>query len=280
MKVYTAKSAAKLLDLSIAQVRGFARAGVLQPERGTRGEYRFSFQDLVVLRTAKGLLAAQVPPRRLHHALLSLRQQLPSGSPLTGVRVVAEGERVVVRDGRSVWNPVTGQSQFNFDVRGLAREAEPLARVEAERALEAPTSTHSAEDWHALGCDLETTSPEQALEAYRRALDLKPDQVESRINLGRLLHEQGHFPAAEAHYRLALSSRPQDPTALFDLAVCLEDLGRTHEAIATYREAIDADPRHADAYYNVARLYEGCGDAPAALRYLQAYRKLIEDPAR
>ena len=61
MKVYTAKSVARLLDLSVQQVRSYARAGFLQPDRGPRGEYRFSFQDLVMLRTAKGLMAARIP---------------------------------------------------------------------------------------------------------------------------------------------------------------------------------------------------------------------------
>ena len=60
MKMYNARNVAKLLDLSVGQVRSYARSGLLRPERGPRGEYRFSFQDLVLLRTAKGLLDARV----------------------------------------------------------------------------------------------------------------------------------------------------------------------------------------------------------------------------
>jgi len=278
MKTYTAKGAAKLLELSVAQVRGFARAGLLEPDRGARGEYRFSFQDLVVLRTAKGLLAARVPPRRLRRALLSLRRQLPTDRPLTGVRVLADGDTVLARDGRSVWNPMTGQTRFDFDV--MPRGPRPTApESEVERsALEATITRMSADDWHGLACEIEATSADEAIEAYRRALDLDPHHIAARINLGRLLHERGSYSAAEAHYRLALASRPRDPTALFDLGICLEDLGRLHEAVAVYREAIDADVEHADAHYNLARLYERLGDAPAALRHLQAFRRLNERP--
>ena len=53
MKSYTTRDVAKLLGLSEAQVRSQAR-GYLAPDRGPRNAYRFSFQDLVLLRTASG----------------------------------------------------------------------------------------------------------------------------------------------------------------------------------------------------------------------------------
>ena len=92
MKVYTAKNVARMLDLSVDRVRSYARAGFLHPDRGPRGEYRFSFQDLVLLRTAKGLLDSRVPPRKIRVVLNKLREQLPSGRPLTGVRISADGD--------------------------------------------------------------------------------------------------------------------------------------------------------------------------------------------
>jgi len=275
MKVYTAKQVARLLDLPVDRVRSLARDGILDPERGPGGEYRFSFQDLVLLRTAKGLLSARIPSRRVRGVLRRLKDQLPVGRPLTGVRISAEGERVVVRDDGAIWNAETGQALFDFDVADLAREVAPHARRAAQRAFESDEDL-SAEDWYSLGSDLETAAPEHAQEAYRRALDLDPQHFETRVNLGRLLHAQGRFNAAEAHYRLALSVRPGSPTALFHLGICLENLGRSQEAIRVYGETIKADPDCADAYYNLAGLYEGLGDAAAALRHLQTYRKLIE----
>src|SRR5215207_3200062 len=79
---YSTKDVAALLGLSPAQVRSYVRAGFLSPQQGSRGEYYFSFQDLVLLRTAKGLLAARVPRRRVRLALQNLREQLPSDRPL------------------------------------------------------------------------------------------------------------------------------------------------------------------------------------------------------
>ena len=276
MKVYNAKTVAKLLDLSVGQVRSYARAGFLAPDRGDRGEYRFSFQDLVLLRTAKGLLAERIPPRKVLRALQRLKEQLPCGSPLTGVRISAEGDRVVVRDGDSIWDPDSGQGCLNFEVATLARRVAPHARRAANEMFDRKGENLSADDWYSLGTDLEMTAPDHAREAYRRALDADPDHVETRLNLGRLLHEEGKLHAAEAHYRLALSARPGDGTALYNLAVCLEDVGRADEAIRIYRQTIQADPLCADAYFNLARLFERRGDSAAALRHLKTYRRLTE----
>lgn len=274
--MYDAKNVAKLLDLSVGQVRSYARDGLLRPGRGPRGEYRFSFQDVVLLRTAKGLLDASVPPRKVRNALRRLKEQLPAGRPLTGVRISASGDRVVVQDRGSVWNPETGQQQFDFEVGELVSKVAPHARRMAERAL-ASSAEMKADDWYALASDLEVAAPEHAQEAYRRALDVDPEHFGTRVNLGRLLHEKGKYHAAEAHYRLALAVRPKDATALFNLSVCLEDLGRSHEAIRCYCKCIDYDAECADAHYNLARLYEARGESAAALRHLQAYRQLTQE---
>jgi tetratricopeptide (TPR) repeat protein len=271
---YTTHDVAKLLDLSPAQVRGFARAGFLVPSRGPRGRLQFSFQDLVLLRAAKGLTAAKIPAARVRRALERLRDQLPRGRPLSALRIAAEGDRIVVTDGDTAWYPESGQVVLDFTVSEIATKAGPIARRRAQVARVEETLT--ADEWYALGFDLEVTSPEEARDAYRRALELDPHHAGAHINLGRLLHEAGRLEDALGHYRLALQAHPDDPTAAFDLAIALEDAGRIGEAIDAYRQAIRSDPKLADAYFNLARLYELAGKRAAALRYLSKYRRLVE----
>ena len=81
---YTARDVAKLLDLSVDKVRAFARMGLVDAARGARREYRFSFQDLVLLRVAKDLVAARVPRRRIQRSLLHLKETLPQGRSTSG----------------------------------------------------------------------------------------------------------------------------------------------------------------------------------------------------
>ncbi|MBI2963953.1 MAG: tetratricopeptide repeat protein [Deltaproteobacteria bacterium] len=275
MSGYTSREVAKLLGLSVGRLRGFVRSGFLSPERGSRGELRFSFPDLVLLRAAKELVESRVPQRRVRAALRQLRAELPKGRPLSALSISAEGGRVVVRDGRRRWNPESGQQLFSFDVAEIAERVAPLAERNARRARDAAPRL-GAEEWFELGCELEASSPGEARDAYRRAVDLDPDHADAHTNLGRQLHEAGDLEAAEAHYRRALAARADDPTALFNLAVVLEDRGRAEEAMAVYQRLLAADPRYADAHYNLGRLYERMGREVAAVRHLRIYRRLLK----
>ena len=264
-----------MLGLSSSQVRSFVSDGLLSPERGSRGEYRFLFQDLVLLRTAKGLIDAEIPVRRVRTALEKVRDQLPQGRPLAGVHVFADGKEVVVQGGSDLWNPESGQALINFGVSSIAEKAAPFARRAAEAARDRADEL-AAEDWYDLACELELTAFDEAVEAYQRALELEPGHADAHLNVGRLLHEEGSFEEAEAHYRAALEARPEDATAIFNLGVVLEDQERLLEALEAYRAAIGADPDYADAYYNLAGLYERLDKRDLALRHLKTYKQLIE----
>lgn len=279
---YSTREVAALLAIPVAQVRSYVRSGFLAPGQGPRGEHRFTFQDLILLRTAKGLVEARVPPRRIVQALRNLREQLPEGRPLTGVRISAQGHHVVVRDGREVWNPESGQALLDFEVSELAREAASLEQERSQRTLRqlaslepmAETEIDSAEEWFDRGAELEPDDPAAAEDAYRQALELDPSMVDARLNLGRLLHEAGRTIEAEGQYLRALESRPDDPTALFNLGVALQDLGRLAEAAEIYEKALEIDPALADAHYNLAVVYEELGRKKSAIRHFKSYKLL------
>jgi tetratricopeptide (TPR) repeat protein len=264
---YGAREVAKMLGLSVSQVRAYVRAGFLEPMRGPRGELRFSFQDLVLLRTAKGLVSARIAPRRVRSALRKLKEQLPEGRPLRGVHIRAEGDRIVVGHGGARWSPESGQTLFDFGAEELARKVAPL-QLRARGG--------DASDWYERACDLEETAPDEARNAYRKALELDPSHADAWVNLGRLLHEGGDLRGAAQHYRKAIELQPDNVVALFNLGVALEDLRMPQEAILAYRAALAADSGCADAHYNLSQLYEARGEGAAALRHLKAYRKLVQ----
>ncbi len=267
---YRTRDVARMLGLSEAQVRAFVRLGFVAARRGARRELRFSFQDLVLLRAATGLLRAHLPARRVRRALSRLARQLPDGRSLASVRISADGDRVVVRDGQAAWQPESGQALLDFGVADVAETVAPLLAT-ASRPGGEPID---AEGWYAWGCDLEDGAPEQAKEAYRRALALDPAHAGANMNLGRLLHEAGDPAAAEPCYRRALATAPDDPVAAFDLGVALEDQRRPEEALAAYRRALASDPGMADAHHNAGRLLERMGRRREALRHLGEYRRL------
>jgi tetratricopeptide (TPR) repeat protein len=276
LKGYSTSEVARLLGLSQSQVRGYVRAGFLSPDRGPGGRLVFSFPDLVFLRTARGLMSARVAPRRIRKALRRLREQLPEGRPLTGVRIAMEGSRIVVEDGPRRWQPESGQILFDFGVADLAKKVAPIVR-RAFRQAQEEGAEFSADDWFEWGCELEPGSPGEAIAAYRRALSLDPAHPDAHVNLGRLLHEAGDASAAEPHYAAALAARPDDATAAFNLGVSLQDMGRLPEALLAYQRAVRIDPSNADAHFNAAALAERLGRPAEALRHLRTYRKLTRE---
>jgi tetratricopeptide (TPR) repeat protein len=295
MSGYSAQDVARMLGLPPARLRAYVRSGVLAPERGDKGELRFSFQDLLLLRTAEGLVRERVPPRRVASALRKLRARLPEARPLTGVQLGAEGREVVAREGAARWQVDSGQVLLDFegggapggegalpplaDLPARRRGGEAPARSEGEAApcppaLSGEVTTLSIDELYELGCDLEEADPAKAEACYAEVLARAPRHTDAHINMGRLRHERGDLEGAEGHYRQALSSRPDDPTAMFNLGVALEDQHEHADAIETYERAIALNPQNADAHYNAARLYERGGDYGASLRHLRAYRDL------
>jgi tetratricopeptide (TPR) repeat protein len=274
MTGYTTRNVAEILGLTEERVRSFVRDGLLEPQRGPGNGYRFAFQDIVLLRAARDLLDQDVPARSVRAALRGLRAQLPTGRPLSAVRVSAAGERVIVRDDDAAWDPETGQVALDFSVGELAARVAPFA---PDAARDDPDDeTLSADDWYDLAIDLEAVSLEKARSAYKRAIALDPGHAEAHLNLGRLLHEKGDLPGAESHYRQACAARPDSAMAAYNLGVALEDQGRGSEAMAVYRRAVKLDPDHAEAHFNLGRLCEAARDPTGALQHLAQYKRIQE----
>lgn len=270
MKGYSTRDVAELLELQPKTIREIARSGILDPERGPGQQYRFSFQDIIILRTAKELLDAGVRKSHVNRTLIRLKSDLPSNRPLTSLRVTGDGGAVVVHDHDQLYNPESGQIHFNFSIADLAGTVAPLARQAAEEAEQ--SDQLSSDDWFDLGVDLEAVSPEDAPAAYMRALELDPEHADAHVNMGRLLQEVGEYETAEEHYRRALDAEPENLLAAFNLGTLYEDMGRIQEAIGAYKQASS----FADAHYNLSRLYELVGEHAEALRHLKTYRTLID----
>ncbi len=279
MKGYTTREVAEVLGLPTSRILSWARSGLLTPERGPKGAYLFSFQDIVLLRAARELLDEDVPARRVRSALESLRDQLPVGRPLSAVRISAVGDRVLVRDEDTTWDPDSGQIQIDFAVAEVAERAEPIARRALDAGEADPDKT--ADDWYDTALDLEAVAPDRAAEAYERALAIDPGHADALLNLGRLLHEEGDLAAAEARYLAAAEADPESARPLYNLGVALEDGGKHDAAIEAYRRALGIDGELAAAHFNLSRLLHAHGARPDALIHLSEYRRLVRrgDPA-
>jgi tetratricopeptide (TPR) repeat protein len=271
MHAYDTNDLQRLFGLSAAAVRALARAGHLNPVRRA-GRLHYSFQDLIVLRTASALRAANIPAKRINKTLEKLRAALPAGETLKKLSLIALGNRIAIREGKMLWESESGQYALALDIDDEPADLHVI-RPAAVAPAPAAVLENSADQLYAKGFDLEDSDPIGARAAYQASLTADAQHLESRINLGRLLHVAGLLTEAEGVYRAAI--RPE-ALICFNLAVLLEDMNRAAEAIATYREALALDPQLADAHFNLARLYEEASDSRASLRHLLAYRRMMD----
>ncbi|HMK86453.1 MAG TPA: tetratricopeptide repeat protein [Steroidobacteraceae bacterium] len=277
MHALDSKDIKRLFGISASQVRSLIRAGHIHPEK-IAGRLSYSFQDLIVLRTAGSLRAAKIPAQRINRTLKQIRDSLPGELPLSGLSIVAVGDRIVVREGRALRESDTGQYTLALEV--IDKGGGDLAVIDrhADRPAAAPVEPvrplgDSSGELFERALALEEDDPAAAQAAYQACLAADPNHLEARLNLGRLLHIGGRLRDAEKVYRGARS-----PEALlsFNLAVLLEDLHRESEAMSEYRSALALDPGLADAHFNLARLHERAGRKKDTLRHLLAYRRLMD----
>jgi tetratricopeptide (TPR) repeat protein len=259
---YTLRHIEQMLGLGRSVVAGLIAAGFVAPARGARNEYRFTFQDVVLLRTAHALRTAQVPPRRLLRALKQLKSRLPRAMPMSGLRITAIGSEVAVREGGAQWEAESGQMLMDFEVAA------------GQGAIAFLEHGASADSWFERGEALEEQDSDAAERAYRKALELDAAHAAAAVNLAALLCALGRSADAAEVCRRALDRVAGEPLLHFNLAIALEDLRRDDEALAQYGESLRLDPRLADAHFNAARLHERLGQRQAALRHYNAYRRL------
>jgi tetratricopeptide (TPR) repeat protein len=270
MQSYSVRDIERVLRLPRSTIQGLIRSGFVQPTRGPRRQYLFSFRDLIVLRTARALSQAKVPNRRIRRALEDLRQHLPETAPLSGLSIRAIGDRVVVREGQAQRQVDDGQYVLDLDVSVAQGELRVVEH--REPATETGDEPH---DWFRAGLALEESDPRAAVQAYERAVADDPQQTAAWINWGRLLHQQGGKRDAESVYQRGLRACGPDPLLMFNLGVVLEDLNRPGAALEAYQSALEEDPALADCHYNLARLYETLGKPQHAIRHLGQYRRLV-----
>ena len=263
MHAYGVSDVEKLLRLPRRTIRALVAAGFIAPARDGR-ELRFSFQDLIVLRTAQALAGANIPQRRIVRALGDLRARLPDSMPLSGLRIDAHADEVVVREGDTRWNAHSGQYLLAFEVdaeRGALRAIEPAS---PPRDVEA--------DPNAADGDMDA---DDAIAGYDRAIAADPARADARINKGRLLHELGRLEDAARTYLEALEAGVREALLHYNLGVLFDDMDRKPEAIRAYEAALAIDPTLADAHYNLALLHEELQRPRDAIRHMAQYRRLL-----
>ena len=146
------------------------------------------------------------------------------------------------------------------------------------RALElkpddAETHVHLGEVLKALG------RPDEAIAGQRRALELKPDDASGHNKLGIALMERGRLDEAIASFRRSLHHRPDFAGTHCNLGNALAERGRMDEAILSHRRALELDPDFVGAHINLGNALRDRGRLDeAAASYERALKLKPGDP--
>jgi tetratricopeptide (TPR) repeat protein len=104
-----------------------------------------------------------------------------------------------------------------------------------------------------------------AIAAYRRVLDLLPDQFDGLHYLGVALAQMRRFEEALTPLARAIEIRPESAVAHNHYGNALAGLSRFTEAIRSYERAIGCDNGFADSHYNCGVAYVALGQREVAL---------------
>ncbi len=118
---------------------------------------------------------------------------------------------------------------------------------------------------------LEEGDLDHARDAFRRALELRPDDVSALVDLGQLLHAAGDSDGALSCFERALARDPGNADALRPMIDINRRRHRSDDALVAARALADARPADAVAVIDVADLaleLDRLDEAEAAFRRL------------
>jgi len=125
----------------------------------------------------------------------------------------------------------------------------------------------------------------QSEEAFKKAIELKPDYVEAYNGLAQIYNAQKKFDEAQAASQkaasLALASGAAGGAggvdALYNVGVTAWNAGKAEDAKKAFEEALKADPKHANSHYQLAMCLINLGKLPEAVAEFEQYLQLAPD---
>ena len=95
-----------------------------------------------------------------------------------------------------------------------------------------------------------------ALGEFEKAVELDPDFVEARMNVGNIVLGFRKYDEASEQFQEVLKRQPKNYDAMVGLGIAQRGLGRFDDAEQSYKKATDLDGSRAEAYFNLGVLYK------------------------
>ncbi len=238
--------------LRLDQLRYLEKCGLIKPAFKNNADTFFGFSDLTTLRQ----LAGELQLGAAFRAALRNLQASHLGQLAFDFRLDAQPARIIDLKSRTGTPGTPGT--FGALVPGV-------------RELS------GAEQYFLMGSLLDDGTPErieEAVKAYRRALEDDPDLVAALINLANIRYSRDELAEAQALYERAIALDPTYFEAHFNLGNIHHDHAHYGEAEVSYREALALNNGYADAHFYLAVTLEKMGRSIDARTHWRAYERL------
>jgi tetratricopeptide (TPR) repeat protein len=172
--------------------------------------------------------------------------------------------------------PDVFESNLNLGLQ-LAKTRQPEAEQFLRAATQLKPTSHVAEGqyraWLSLGQVIETSKPDEAMAAFRKAADLQPKEAEPHVAAGHIMELQKHYSEAEEEYKKALALDPASD-ALTGLANAYMQEHSFPEAEEYLRKLVQLHPEEAAAHIQLGRVLAAQGKNDDAIAELQSGLKI------
>ena len=166
-------------------------------------------------------------------------------------------------------DPTQDQLQSLIDLHSQGQLRQTLQRIEA-LVQQFPMSVVL---YNIQGAVLQELGQlDLSIEAYSKALAIKPNYTAAYYNMGNALKEQGKLEEAIEAYNKALAIKPDHSDASYNMAYTFQEQGKLEEAIATYKKVLAIKPDYVDAYNNMGNALKEQGKLEEAIA---AYNKAL-----
>ena len=160
--------------------------------------------------------------------------------------------------------------RFSIDEKSLFQDIYGFSMV---NDVNHPIYKKTAEEYFLEGNqDLYKSKFDKAIEAYEKAIEIKPDKDEAYYAIGVVYTNLSKFEKAIEAYEKAIKIKPDKYEAYYSIGVAYASSNKFKEAIKAYKKAIEIKPSH-KAYYNMGTVYFRLGKYQKAI---EAYEKAMD----
>ena len=139
IELYSIRDVSRILAVQESRLRYWMQVGFVGPTVRKGGRFYYTFCDLVAVKSAKDLLAADVTLQQARKAVEALKKQLPSEThPASKLRVCSDGHTIVTLADDIAYDPIGGQvvmafslATFGEHVRAIRQRFAVAGRLQA-----------------------------------------------------------------------------------------------------------------------------------------------------